>query len=175
MTDFTVRPASLDDAPQLGVVGPASYAAAYGYLWPEPGPLMQYLESYGEAAVRSAMEDENTKFWLAEADGTAIGFAMAIHKSPNPATQSNTGVELKRVYLLSNVRGSGLGKKLYEAVEADAKQAGRDHIWLDVMDSADWAYGAYLRWGFVEIGKRSFDREVYDDRRTMILLSKQID
>ena len=94
MTDFTVRPASLGDAPQLGVVGPASYAAAYGYLWPEPAPLMQYLESYGEAAVRSAMEDENTKFWLAEADGTAIGFAMAIHKSPNPATQSNTGVEL---------------------------------------------------------------------------------
>ena len=132
-------------------------------------------ESYGEAAVRSAMEDGNTKFWLAEGDGTAVGFAMAVHKSPNPVTHSDTGVELRRVYLLSNLRGSGLGKKLYETVLEDAKQEGRDHIWLDVMDSADWAYGAYLRWGFDEIGTRSFDREVYEDRRKMILLSKQID
>ena len=175
MTDYSVRPAGPEDAARLGIVGPASYAAAYGYLWPNPAPLMQHLESYGEAAVRSAMEDANTKFWLAEGDGTAVGFAMAVHRSPNPVTKSDTGVELRRVYLLSNLRGSGLGKKLYETVLEDAKDAGRDHIWLDVMDSADWAYGAYLRWGFDEIGARSFDREVYEDRRKMILLSKQID
>lgn len=175
MVEYGIRRAEIEDAPQLGIVGPASYAAAYGYLWPEPAPLMRYLEGFGEAAVRSAMADENTAFWLAERDDVAVGFAMAVAGSKNPATDSETGVELSRVYLLPNVRGGGLGKRLYDAVEEFARVHGHDHIWLDVMDSADWAYGAYLRWGFVEIGSRAFDKPVYDDRRTMILLSKTID
>lgn len=174
MTDYTIRRANREDAAQLGIVGPASYAAAYGYLWPEPEPLMQHLESFGEAAVRSAMEDDRVAFWLAESNGVAVGFAMAIRGSENPETGSDTGVELRRMYLLPNVRGSGLGKRLYEAVEAIAVEHGHDHIWLDVMDSADWAYGAYLRWGFLEVGSRTFDKAVYEDRRKMILLAKEI-
>ncbi|MEO1167465.1 MAG: GNAT family N-acetyltransferase [Pseudomonadota bacterium] len=174
MTDYSIRRAKIDDAAQLGIVGPASYAAAYGYLWPEPAPLMRHLETYGEAAVRSAMEDANTAFWLVESDGVAAGFAMAVRGSKNPETGRESGVELRRMYLLPNVRGGGLGKQLYDAVEADAREHGHDHVWLDVMDSADWAYGAYLRWGFVEIGTRTFDKAVYQDRRKMILLAKEI-
>lgn len=174
MTEYTIRRANREDAAQLGIVGPASYAAAYGYLWPEPEPLMRHLESYGQAAVLSSMELDETAFWLAESNDIAVGFAMAIRASKNPKTGSETGVELRRVYLLPNVRGSGVGKRLYEAVEADAQENGHDHIWLDVMDSADWAYGAYLRWGFIEIGARTFDKAIYEDRRKMILLAKDI-
>ncbi|MGP1352892.1 MAG: GNAT family N-acetyltransferase [Parasphingopyxis sp.] len=174
MADYTIRRAQAEDAAQLGIVGPASYAAAYGYLWPEPAPLMRHLETYGEAAVRSAMEDENTAFWVAESDGVAVGFAMAVRGSKNPSTGSESGVELRRVYVLPNVRGSGLGKRLYDAVEDYARDHGGDHIWLDVMDSADWAYGAYLSWGFLEIGSRTFEKPVYEDRRKMILLAKEI-
>jgi GNAT superfamily N-acetyltransferase len=174
MTDYTIRRANGDDAPQLGIVGPASYAAAYGYLWPEPAPLMRHLQTYGEAAVRAAMEDANTAFWLAETDGVAAGFAMAVRGSENPETGSRSGVELRRMYLLPNVRGGGLGKRLYDAVEDDARAQGHNHVWLDVMDSADWAYGAYLRWGFMELGTRTFDKAVYEDRRKMILLAKEI-
>ncbi|MEM8696982.1 MAG: GNAT family N-acetyltransferase [Pseudomonadota bacterium] len=173
MTDYRIRQAGEADAAQLGIVGPAAYAAAYGYLWPEPEPLMRHLESFGEAAVRSAME-EGALFWLAESDGTAIGFAMAIGGSSNPETGSETGIELRRMYLLPNVRGSGLGKRIYDVIEAHAREQGHDHVWLDVMASADWAHGAYLRWGFTEIGSRTFDKAVYEDRRDMILLAKEI-
>jgi GNAT superfamily N-acetyltransferase len=175
MADYIVRLAGENDAAQLGIIGPASYAAAYGYLWPDPAQLATHLASFGEASVREGMARDDTRFWLVESGGTAIGFAMVVRPSENPTTSRSNGCELRRMYLLSNVRGLGLGRQLFDEVVADAKEQGCDHIWLDVMDTADWAYATYLRWGFLEIGARQFDEAVYPDRRGMIVLAKDLD
>ncbi len=47
-----VRRAAPEDAGRLGFVGPAAYAAAYGYLWDDAAAFARFPLSVGVANVR---------------------------------------------------------------------------------------------------------------------------
>lgn len=59
--------------------------------------------------------------------------------------------EMKRLYLRSPWRGSGLGRRLAEAVVDAARHAGHKKICLDTLDFMDEARNMYRSMGFVEI------------------------
>ena len=59
--------------------------------------------------------------------------------------------EMKRLYLRSPWRGSGLGRRLAEAVVDAARHAGHKKICLDTFDFMDEARNMYRSMGFVEI------------------------
>ena len=37
-----------------------------------------------------------------------------------------------------------------------AREVGADHLWLDAMREAPWAWRTYEKWGFSEIGETTF-------------------
>jgi GNAT superfamily N-acetyltransferase len=55
--------------------------------------------------------------------------------------------------MLAPSRGRGLGAKLLAEAERYAREKGADHLWLDAMKAAPWAWQTYHRWGFREIGQ----------------------
>jgi len=59
--------------------------------------------------------------------------------------------EMKRLYLRSPWPGSGLGRRLAEAVVDAARHAGHKKICLDTLDFMDEARNMYRSMGFVEI------------------------
>ena len=59
--------------------------------------------------------------------------------------------EMKRLYLRPPWRGSGLGRRLAEAVVDAARHAGHKKICLDTLDFMDEARNMYRSMGFVEI------------------------
>ncbi|UHS62208.1 GNAT family N-acetyltransferase [Agrobacterium vaccinii] len=167
-----IRLAISTDAQTLGVIGPATYATSYGYLWDDPLALSEQLHTFGADAFRSFMRRENTRVWIAEIDNTPVGFLTMVLGVADPVTFETDGAEIPRIYLLPGAQGHGLGRMLIDAATSEASREGLRYVWLDVMTSATNAIEAYRKWGFVDIGKKPFTRPVKAKFKDMIILRK---
>lgn len=81
-------------------------------------------------------------FFVADSDGEVVG-TVAIR-----AKEADT-CELKRLYVRTDFRGSGLGQALYEHAESFARAAGYARIWLDSSRRFGKAHRLYERNGFM--------------------------
>lgn len=170
MEDVHVRRATLDDAPELGFVAPVAYAEAYAYLWPTPQGYVQHLQTFGERSFRRVLTSDHMRVWVAIVDDRIAGFLSMNMSSADPVRRAPSGAGLPRIYCLSQTRGMGLGRKLFDRALKDARAAGKAYLWLDVMTSADWALKTYQSWGFEEVGRRLFGGGVRPELSEMIIM-----
>lgn len=175
MSAFSITRATEADAPDLGVIGPAAYAAAYHDDWDDAVGFFHQLRTFGEHAMVATLAQPDARVWIARQDGAGIGFLTMFVGSLEPIDKQQGGAEIPRIYLLPGARRGGIGKKLLEAAEAQAKAEGCTYVWLDVMEHAEWARAAYERWGFADIGSKIFSGGLRRDRsRAMRVMVKQL-
>lgn len=120
------------------------------------------------------LERTDARLWVAQVDATIVGFLTMVVDSANPVTKEANGAEIPRIYLLPGAQSLGLGRALLNSAIAQAREENFSHIWLDVMASADHARRAYLKWGFSEIGPRTFDKPVKAGFADMVVLIKYL-
>jgi diamine N-acetyltransferase len=156
LSELAIARATVGDAPDLGIIGPAAYAAAYHDDWDDPVAFFWQLQTFGAEAMEATLARPDARVWIARQDGVGVGFLTMFVGSLEPINQRPKGAEIPRIYLLPGARRGGIGKKLLEAAEKQAREDGCDHVWLDVMEHAEWARAAYERWGFSEIGGKTF-------------------
>ncbi len=173
--DFVISRATAADAADLGIVGTAAYAAAYHDDWDDAVGFFHQVQTFGAEAMAATLARENARVWIARQDGAGVGFLTMFVGSLEPISQRPNGAEIPRIYLLPGARRGGIGKKLLEAAEALAKSEGCDYVWLDVMEHAEWARAAYERWGFSDIGAKTFSGGLRPGRsRAMRVLVKEL-
>lgn len=166
-----IRRATVHDADKLGVVGPAAYAATYHYLWSDCVALAHQLDTFSKSAFLTLLQREESSVWVAEIAGEIVGFLAMLINSKNPITHDTSGAEISRIYLLPGSQKMGIGKQLLNAAQEYANKLKLTHMWLDVMESATAARGAYCKWGFSEIGCKKFSRQVKENFSNMLVLS----
>ena len=169
-----VRRATVEDAEVLGVIGPAAYAEAYGYLWDRPDAYSDQLRTFGRHAFESLLTRLDARLWIGEAGGAAVGFLSMIVGSVDPVECRPGGAEIPRIYIIGPAQRTGLGRLLLDAAIEQAAIEGLSHVWLDVMVSAAGARRAYAKWGFREIGSRRFERQVKAGLSDMVVLMKKV-
>lgn len=81
---FTVRQAELSDIEQIGIIGPAIYAASYGMMWGDAEAYAGQLESFGAAAMHRFMARADTQVWVADYGEQIVGFLTLVIGSPDP-------------------------------------------------------------------------------------------
>jgi ribosomal protein S18 acetylase RimI-like enzyme len=83
-------------------------------------------------------------------EGAAAG-CVALRRLDAPESSERAACEMKRLYLVPEARGSGLGRALAEAIIAEARRLGYREMRLDSLPSMGAAIALYRRLGFVDI------------------------
>jgi GNAT superfamily N-acetyltransferase len=144
-----IRPVPFDhpDAVKLNDEVQAEYALRYGdggdetYLEPShfAPPNGLYLIAYDEAGVPVA-----TGGWRAQ--------------EANEENYRDGDAELKRMFVIEQMRGRGLARRILAALEADARAAGRTRMVLETGTEQPEAVALYLSSGYQPCEKFGYYR-----------------
>jgi putative acetyltransferase len=93
----------------------------------------------------AALLARNVRFFVARLDGHAIGCG-------GYAPDGDGAAELKRIFVTAAARGTGIGRALLQAIEADAVQEGIRLMRLETGIKSVEAIGLYRRFGYRETG-----------------------
>lgn len=99
--------------------------------------IRSVLEEYGlgcepEGADQDVLQVEEAywatggEFWVVEAEGRIVGTAGYY-----PISRGENAVEIRKMYLLPDVRGQGLGRYLLQALEQAIATRGFSQIWIE--------------------------------------------
>ena len=109
--------------------------AEYGLGWEAHGADVDVLE------VENYYK--NGEFWIVELNDVVVGTAAY-----SPIDRSENAVEIRKMYLRSDVRGQGLGRFLLSALEAVIIQKGFAEIWIETASILKEAVVLYERSGY---------------------------
>ena len=107
-----------------------------------------------EAKDRKVMDDPEGailapggRIFIAERDGRAIGCCALM-------AMADGGFEVAKMTVSPAARGLGLGRRLLEACEAEARAAGAPRLYLEPSSTLKPAGALYRRFGFVDLPPR---------------------
>lgn len=156
MQQPTIRRANLEDAQVLADLGALTFSDTFAHLYP-PQDLADFLaQAYSLERTQADLADPAKASWLVEADGVAVGYALAgPSELPHPEVTPQSG-ELKRFYLLKSCQGGGLGGRLFAEVMAWLERDGPRDLWIGVWSENFGAQRFYARHGFEKVGEYGF-------------------
>ncbi|HOC54420.1 MAG TPA: GNAT family N-acetyltransferase [Verrucomicrobiota bacterium] len=140
--NITIRHWTLADLPTVQRVLLETWLDAYGSFIPRED-LVGYLNTqYSPAKLAALSADPDVTGLIAEADGTAAGYAKLFH------ARAEQKFYVHQLYILPRSQGLGLGRRLMACAEERARELGADRIWLGVMVKNAQAVGWYKRLRF---------------------------
>ena len=93
--------------------------------------------------VESAYLKPGGEFWVVETQDTIVGTAAYY-----PIEKGNKAVEIRKMYLLPQVRGKGLGKYLLQQLETKIGSRGFKEIWIETASVLTEAVSLYKKYGY---------------------------
>lgn len=107
-----------------------------------PGTV--YFDETTDALAQLFADTPRSAYFVAESEGQVVGGGGVF---PTEGLPEDT-CELVKMYLLPQVRGIGLGRKIIEQCIFFAKQNGYEHIYLESMPELKQALKTYEKFGF---------------------------
>jgi ribosomal protein S18 acetylase RimI-like enzyme len=139
MSEPAIRPAAIADLPAVEHVVRDAYAKYVDRIGRKPAPL---LDDY-----RRRIRDHAV--WVLPAGGTIAGIVVLL---PEP-----DHLLLANVAVATNFQGSGLGRRLIEFAESEARRRGYDEIRLYTHQQMYESLALYPRLDYEETGRAEED------------------
>ena len=151
-----MRRAVAEDAAALALVASATFLDAFAGIL-DGGDIVAHCAANNTPdKFADWLHDPASVVTLAEtAQGAPVGYSVLTAPSL-PVETGHGDIELKRIYLLSRLHGSGLGAELMVRALTDAGALGKSRMLLGVYGGNARARAFYERQGFAVIGARRF-------------------
>ena len=154
--NLSIRKAGISDLQIICALGITTFYEAY-CLQDDSKDLANYvLESFSIEQIEKELTDENSTFFIAEADGCAIGYAKLRENSPAECLQNENTVEIQRVYILEKMKGKSVGDYLMRACFDEARRKNYESVWLGVWEQNLAAQKFYRKYDFIKVGELRF-------------------
>jgi len=153
-----LRPCVAGDEQTLSLVGQASFLEAFAGVLPGADILQHCQVQHATSKYAHWLADGLTRIWLAEAQPGAAPVAYLVLTQPDLplADLTDADLEVKRVYALYRYQGCGLGRRLMQAAEDEARRRGARRLLLGVYGGNADAIAFYRRLGYAQVGTRTF-------------------
>ena len=111
--------------------------AEYGLSWQPTEADLDVIE------VETAYLESGGEFWVVEFQGKIVGTAAYY-----PITRGEQAVEIRKMYLLPEYRGQGLGRYLLQRLEQAIAKKGFKEIWIETASVLSEAVVLYEKNGY---------------------------
>jgi len=161
-----IRVCGPGDEEALALVGQATFLETFAGILPGADIVAHCRREHAPAVYRGWLEGD-ARIWMAETDPAAapIGYLVVAPASLPVRDPKPDDLEVKRIYLLQQFHGQGVGKRLMTEAARYATARGTSRLLLGVYSRNDRAVAFYEHLGFHRIGHRRFrvgDHD-YDD------------
>lgn len=152
-----LRPATLEDVPELARLGRESFCASFAHLY-RPQDLSAFLEQvYSQHSVAEEVTGAECSHALAEEGGELVGYCKLRYPSCFTArSDAQNPIELGQLYTAPGQTGRGIGAALMDWALDHARSLGCDAIQLSVYAENFGAQRFYQRYGFAKIADITF-------------------
>lgn len=130
MTEVLLRRATVDDVPAIAAHEQRIFEA----------------DAWSEDLVREEITGQHRVYLVLEREGAVVGYGGSL-------VVGGDG-DIQTIAVTDEVRGTGQGRRLFDALVGEAQRLGAKRIFLEVRADNPSAIGMYERSGFVEIGRR---------------------
>ena len=153
---IAIRQATTADAALYSAIAQASFVDTFGKD-NTPDDMAQYCaDAFSEAIQRRELADERNVVLVAERDGGVVGYAMLRIDNAPDSVPDRDAIEIARLYSVARVIGTGVGAALMQRSLEIGAARGHRSVWLGVWEHNPRAIAFYERWGFVDVGAKSF-------------------
>lgn len=170
--NVTIRTASINDARLLADLGAITFHDTFVTFNTEKDMELYLAKNFSTAQLERELNEEGTKFIIAERNGEAVGYAkMRAQEEPEGLNEPNQ-IEIERIYTRKEYFGKAVGKTLMDACLNIAKSGGHKVVWLGVWEHNPRAIAFYVKCGFEKFGTHPF--VLGTDLQTDILMKKEL-
>jgi diamine N-acetyltransferase len=154
MHEATIRTLSLVDLAALSELATVSYAIAFGHTFNASDLEIHLSSNLSETCFERDLRDD--VILAAEIQDRMIGFVQFGPVRISIKAITPVDRELRRLYVLSEFQGKGIGRSLMDAALKHPQLRSSPNIYLDVWEHNTRAQRLYRQYGFKEIGENSF-------------------
>ena len=154
--NLSIRQAGKSDLKIICALGVTTFYEAY-FAQDDSNDLADYiLKSFSLEQIESEVADENSTFFIAEADECAVGYAKLRENSPADCLKGENTIEIQRIYILEKMKGKSVGDALMQRCFKSAREKKYESIWLGVWERNLRAQKFYAKYGFKKRGELHF-------------------
>jgi ribosomal protein S18 acetylase RimI-like enzyme len=172
MENIHIRKVTLNDIEQLQKIGRQTFFETFSAGNTEEDMKKYLEENFSTEKLTNELNNENSVFYFAELNGTAIGYLKLNFGQSQTELKDSRALEIERIYVLKAYHGKKVGQLLYEMSIGIAKEKNADYVWLGVWEKNPRAITFYRKNGFVEFDKHIF--KLGDDEQTDIMMKLKL-
>lgn len=173
--DHNIRSATVADAEALCKFGFETFKETFlGHPLNKEEDVMQYLnEAFTVSQMESEINSDQSEIRLVvNNEAQIIGYIKVNFNVYDNGVQADYPAELQRIYVHSQYKRQGIGKKLMEEAIQIAKQRNCDVLWLGVWEHNTDAIKFYNKQDFNTVGEHVF--VLGSDPQTDLILQRKL-
>ena len=157
-TGWRLKRATAADAAALSLVASCCFLETFAGLLQGADIVAHCAKANHPDAFRDWAAESGSRVVVAEIanGGAPIGYSLLTAPDLPAVETQPQDIELRRIYTLSRVHGTGLGPALMAQALLDARAMGRRRILLGVYAGNQRARGFYEKQGFSRVGERQY-------------------
>lgn len=153
---WVIREPDLSEAAALSELGRATFAGTFQHLYSAENLETFLSEFHSPEYYQRILNNPDQKIWVIEDRGRLLGYTLIGPNSLPCDPPLPRALELSRLYLREDCRGSGLGAELMERIIEYADAHTHPQIVLSVYAENFGGQRFYERYGFEKIGDYEF-------------------